>query len=129
MGLGVTRGRYLIGGTDLTWICLVLIPALLGVALVLAPQVQKWKWLLLIGAINLIEVTLVGSPSASWEPKHVFSLWLLSIFIPWAGVTALIVLAPKPSKPIVTALGVPAVYFLLLVIGLVMGDSTGRIPQ
>lgn len=113
----------------MSWIPLLVVPFVLAVGLAVTRAVSQKVWLLVIAAIVFAEIVLVGKPSPSWESKHLISLWAVGIFLPWGIAAIFVAYMPYQRKPLLTALGMPVVYFVSLVIRLAVGDSLGLIPQ
>lgn len=113
----------------MAWLPLIAAPIVLAFALAVVRAASQKVWLLVIAAIVFAEIVLVGKPSASWESKHLISLWAFGIFLPWGIAAIFVTYMPYQQKPLLTALGVPVAYFVSLAIGLAVGDSLGLIPQ
>lgn len=113
----------------MTWLPLIATPIVLAFALATVRAVSQRVWLLVIAAIVFAEIALVGKPSVSWEIKHLISLWVFGIFLPWSIAAMFLAYMPYQQKPRRTALGVLVAYFVSLAIGLAVGDSLGLIPQ
>jgi hypothetical protein len=111
------------------WLVFLVVPILVGASIVSFHSVPRWGWLLLIGIIAVTEIALMGKPSPSWQGKHVIALWVLGVLLPWGGVAAFIARTSRSKRRILAAVSLPMIYFFLIAIGFVLGDSFGLIPQ
>lgn len=111
------------------WVIFVAFPLGVAVAMALAPRTPRWVWAFVIAGVIAIECALLGKPSTTWELRHVLAAWLLAIIFPWASVALYVWLMPYPARPVLTAVWLPFVYNLALVIGLVFGDISEFISQ
>lgn len=111
------------------WILFALVPFILGVGISVVPNTPRWVWLTVIGIIVATEVLMLGKPSSSWNEKQTVTLWVIGVFMPWGVIAGVAVYLPFPRKRYLVALGLPMLYFLVLALGALLGDSFGLIPQ
>ena len=111
------------------WIVFLAAPIVIALALATVTRVPKYQWLTGFAVIAAFECILIGKPSHSWEVTHVLSAWVLGNIFPWGMAGLYLWLAPYPRRAILVASVLPVIYTIALVIGLVVGDMSGLIPQ
>lgn len=84
---------------------------------------------LLIALIVVVEATHVVVILSEGRPSVLASVLVLGVFLPWTAATAVFAWRPTSWRDGVTSLASVGAYFLTLVVGLVIGDSSGLIPQ
>jgi hypothetical protein len=89
----------------------------------------RWGWLIASIVIAFIECVFYGKASQSWELHHVIASWFFLILLPWAMIAIYLWFSRYPENPLGTSLGIPVVYALVLIIGFVIGDISGLVPQ
>lgn len=111
------------------WLILILLAVAATVPIAAAKGMPCWGWLVISVIAAGAECVLVGKPSPSWETKYVVASWVLTIILPWVAVAMFLWTNRDLSHPIFTVLGLLIVYVIFTVIGLVVGDMSGLIPQ
>ena len=89
----------------------------------------RWGWLIVATIIASVECAFYDKASPSWELRHVIASWFFLILLPWVAVAVYLLRSRYPAHPVGTALGVPIVYVLALVVGFAVGDMSGLVPQ
>ena len=125
------KRRPLIAGVrpHMLWVILPVVAVALAVPAAARYGMPRWGWLILATVITSVECAFYGKASPSWELQHVIASWVFLILLPWAAVAMHLWFSRYPAQPVGTALGVPFVYVLALVVGFVVGDMSGLVPQ
>lgn len=113
----------------MSWVLFVVAPFLLGIGIVAFPSVRRQGWLFFVGMIACIEVVLIGFPSPTWNVKQVVIIWFFGVILPWGIIISLVPFFLRGKNLLLTLVGLPTLYFLLLMFGLVLGDVFGLISQ
>ena len=111
------------------WVILPVVALMLAVPVAARYRMPRWGWLIVATIIIFVECAFYGKASPSWELRHVIASWFFLIVLPWASVAVYLWFSRYPANPVGTALGVPAVYVLALVVGFAVGDMSGLVPQ
>ena len=111
------------------WVILPVVAVALMFPVAARYGMPRWGWLIVAAIITCVECAFYGKASPSWELQHVIASWFLLILLPWAAVAIYLWFSPYHSQLVATALGVPFVYVLALVVGFVVGDMSGLVPQ
>ena len=105
------------------------LPIFLGLTIAVLPAITRKAYLFSVVIIVTIQIFALRNPNPIWESSQVVAVWLLVVLVPWGGIACLLAVMPYASKRLLIAIGVPVLYFLLLGLGVVLGDSLGLIPQ
>lgn len=112
------------------WVVIPVVVVALAVLVGAKHRMPRRGWF--IGAIIIICVQFFYfyvDASPSWELQDVIASCFFLSLLPWLAVASYLWFSPYLEHPVVTALGVPAVYFPVLVVGLAVGDMSGLVPQ
>jgi hypothetical protein len=106
-----------------------LVPIVLAIAIAFATRASKIQWMALFTIIAGLECIAFAVKGPFSSPSNVVASLVLGVLVPW-GLAALYFWSmPYPRRPFLTASGVPVVYAVALIAGLVFGDASGLIPQ
>lgn len=111
------------------WLIIILLAVAAAVPIAAAAGMPRWGWIVITTFAAGTECALLGKASPSWELKHVIASWVFTIFFPWAAVAMYLWFSRYPARPILIAFGLLAVYTLVTIVGLVVGDMSGLVPQ
>lgn len=84
---------------------------------------------LLIAVIVVVEAAHVVVILSEARYSILASVLVLGVFLPWAAAIAVFAWRPPSWRDGVTSLASTGAYLLALVVGLVVGDASGLIPQ
>lgn len=111
------------------WILLIVLPVILSIGIARRPRLPLPIWFVLIAVFALLEIMSVGMSGNFLGPRQLAAASVLLVIIPWGLTATYLWFMWNASRPLISAIGAPVVYYSSMGIGVLTGALPASIPQ